>query len=580
MQNISEIINNNNLNKKIIINGWVKKIKKLGSIIFLIVYDKTAECQIILDNKNKHYNDIITLTKESVVRIEGHLSQRKEINKNLKLGEYEIALDNLFIYSKSITPPLLICDQTDALEDIRLKFRYLDLRRNNQKNNILFRSKILFMIRQYFHSKEYIEIETPILSKQTPEGARDYLVPSGNNFAYALPQSPQIYKQLLMISGFLKYFQIARCFRNENLRLDRQPEFTQLDIEMSFIDEEDIYKEIEEMFRYLFKGLFNKELKIPFERISYNDAIRWYGSDKPDLRFPFQIIELKNFFKDSQFIIFNNVILNNFEIKGIIFEDHFLTKIELKKLEKFAKDKGAKKIISFQMDESVVSSEKNFFEFNIIKDIFKGQNILKGTLIIICDKKNIVTQSLGLVRSEFIKLTKLISKEEYKFAWVIDWPLFEYDDKKLKYSALHHPFTSPNKENYNDFDKSPENAKARSYDLILNGYEIGGGSIRISDYKIQERMFSLIGLTSEKIEEDFGFFMKALKYGAPPCGGIAIGIDRLLMILLNVDNIRDVIAFPKNSAGIDSMLNSPAKIGIDLWNELDLSPILKKGKNE
>ena len=573
MKNISEIILDKiNLDKVIFLNGWVKKIKKLGSLVFFDIYDNSGSCQVVVEQDNSDFLKIIKLTKESCIKIVGKMVLRKNINPNIIGGNIEVILDNITVFSIAKNPPLLIQDETDALEEVRLKSRYLDLRRPINQKNIIFRSKFLLAIRNYLQSKNFIEIETPILSKQTPEGAKDYLVPIGHNNFFALPQSPQIYKQLLMVSGFLKYFQIARCFRNENLRLDRQPEFTQLDIEMSFINEAEIISLIEDMVKNILKETLSYDINIPFQKMTYDNAMNFYGTDKPDLRYEYLIFDCKDILKKSQSQIIEKGVSNNYEMKAIIIEKWLSSKKEIINIEKFAKDNGAKGLISIVYNDASIieGTGKSFLEKNLIDKIFKINNIKNGTLFIVIDELKICLKSLGAVRIEAIRISKIPANEKLKFVWINKWPLFEYDEIQKKYNSSHHPFTAPFEDNIKDFSTNPSTAKARAYDIVLNGYELGGGSIRISDTEIQNKMFKTLGLSESEINEKFGFLINAFDYGVPPHGGIALGIERFLMILLETKTIRDVIAFPKNSAGIDLMMNSPSSIDENLLNELNL----------
>lgn len=573
MKTIREIIlNPKNINNEVSVSGWIKKPRKLGSLIFFEIYDRSLSCQIIVESNNKFFTEILSLSKESVISVKGILKIRKQENNKIESGNVEILLTDIIILSKADNPPMLIQDQTDALEEVRLKNRYLDLRRPINQKNIIFRSKFLQLMRTYLHDKEFIEIETPILSKQTPEGASDFIVPTKSGKAYALPQSPQVYKQLLMVSGFLKYFQIAKCFRNENSRLDRQPEFTQLDMEMSFTNEEEIYNEVESMIKFLLKEMLQYDLPSSFEKISYDDAINLYGTDKPDLRFGFKIFDCKEMIAKSKSNIITKILEKNVEIKGIIIDELEPTKKELSNFEKFAKDNGAKGLIFIIYKDNLIigGNGKSFLEKEIVDAIFSEHKKTSGTLFFICDSNKVCLKALGAIRFESIKITKLVPREKYKFLWIIDWPLFEYDEENKKYSATHHPFTTPTDEYLETFDKNKKNSKARSYDIVLNGFELGGGSIRISNPEIQKKMFQALNLSDTEIEDKFGFLLQAFKFGVPPHGGIALGIDRFLMVLLGTPTIRDVMAFPKNSAGIDLMMDCPTIISDEIWSSLKL----------
>lgn len=561
-----------NVDQQILINGWVKKNRKLGSLIFLDIYDITGIVQAVVNQNNPHFETILSLPKESVVQIIGNVRIRSNINHELKTGKYEIDLKDIKIFSKASTPPFLIENKTDGLEELRLKYRYLDLRRPIMQSYILNRAKIINICRNFLINNHFHEIETPYLSKQTPEGARDYLVPTRTKRFFALPQSPQIYKQLLMVSGYDRYFQIARCFRDEDLRADRQPEFSQLDIETSFMNEKEIQTMIENMFVDLFKQFFNINLKVPFDRISYNDAMEFYGCDKPDMRFENKIMNVTSYFKNTNFKIFKSIHDNNNRIGAIFLED-IISKNEIKSLEKLANDNKAKGLAYIVIKNGKLDSGSisNVIEKQIIENICNDFHLQDGTLFFVADKKDIVLKALGAVRREFINVSKKIKiNSEYAFVWVVDWPLFEYSEEDKRYVAAHHPFTSPTEQTIDTFDKDPANAKGASYDIVLNGYEIGGGSIRIYDQNVQKRMFNFLGLSEQEVNEKFGFLLKAFSYGVPPHGGIALGIERLLMLMLNTNTIRDVIAFPKNSSGVDLLFDTPSDVNEESLKELGI----------
>ena len=566
-------INDKCLNQKITVNGWIKKNRKLGSLIFIDLYDFSGVVQIVINAENAYFSVVESLPKESVVSVTGQVQIRSNINHELKTGKYEIYLEEIIVYSKSLTPPFLIQDNTDGLEELRMKYRYLDLRRPINHQKIAFRSKVNQSLRTFLTNNGFIEIETPILSKQTPEGARDFLVPTRTKKFYALPQSPQLYKQLLMVSGFNKYFQIARCFRDEDLRADRQPEFTQLDIEISFLSMEFIMELIEKMIVSLFKNVMNIELKIPFEKIDYFYALENYGTDKPDLRYGMQIIDVSKYFQKTNFKIFADALNNNKVIKAIIVDEHELSKSQIKELEKYAFDNKCKGLAWLYTDltqKKFVGSIANVVEKEIIEKIFMDHHIEKGTILMVADESKNALSAMGAIRIEAAKLTNIKYNKEYAFCWVINWPLFEYDEQQKKYTSAHHPFTAPIDKCIDDFDIHPKKAFAKAYDIVLNGFELGGGSIRIHDFNLQKKMFSFLGISENEVNDKFGFFMNAFNYGIPPHGGIAIGIDRLVMLLTNSNNIREVIAFPKNSSGIDLMMETPSKINQCLLDELSL----------
>ncbi|WPL39227.1 aspartate--tRNA ligase [Malacoplasma iowae] len=569
-------ISNKYLNKIVSINGWVKKNRKLGNLIFIDLYDRSGIVQIVVDEKNKFFSQCQNITKESVINVVGKVVKRSNPNKDLPTGNYEILLEELKVFSKAKTPPFLIQEETDGLEDIRLKYRYLDLRRPNVQKNIILRSKIINSFRSFFVDNDFVEIETPYLSKQTPEGARDYLVPTRNQTFYALPQSPQIYKQLLMVSGMMRYFQVARCFRDEDLRADRQPEFTQLDIEMSFVNQDNIIDILENAFKFVFKKALDVDVKIPFQRMDYKYAMENYGSDKPDLRFDYKILDFNKYFNKTSFMIFKNILSNKGFVKGILIDTKELSKSEIKTLEKIALDNGAKGLAWLTIKNKEVSngSIAKVIEKDIIDEIIKDFKFNNGTIVFVADNFDTSLKSLGAIRKELPKVANIKFDKEFAFAWILNWPLYEYSAEEDRFVSAHHPFTSPSIDTLENFDIDKENAKAQAYDIVLNGYEIGGGSIRIYDRKIQERVFKSLGLSTEEINDKFGFLLNAFEYGVPPHGGIALGIDRLVMIMTNSDSIRDVIAFPKNSKGIDTMMNTPSDVDSKSLSELGI--LLKK----
>lgn len=555
-------ITNQLIKQNVLIKGWVKKNRKLGKLLFLDIRDRSGIVQVVIDDKNINFELVKNLKRESVVEITGVVSLRKTSNDEIENGDVEIVLSSITVDSIADTTPLIIEDDTDALEDTRMNYRFLDLRRPIMQQNLMFRSQVVNRMRQFFVDHGFIEVETPILGKPTPEGARDYLVPSRISAGkfYALPQSPQIYKQLLMVSGFDRYFQVAKCFRDEDLRSDRQPEFTQLDIEMSFTNELEIQTLIEKLCQDIFKKVMNIDLSIPFKRMDYDVAMNKYGSDKPDLRFGLELIDATNFFKNTEFNLFKNAISNKHVIKTIII-DKILTKKDVSELEKYARDMHAKGLAWLSYDgQNYQGSIANHVNLTTLIDLLKQHNKTIGTVLFIVDELKIANEALGLVRNILGDKLDLKKSNQFEFVWIVNWPLFEYDDKENKFLPAHHPFTQPQDDYHSNFDTNKSDALAKAYDIVLNGYELGGGSIRIIDPNMQTRMFKTIGLNEQEIRNKFGYLLDAFRYGVPPHGGIAIGIDRMISLMLGLTNIRDVIAFPKNAHAIDQMLKAPSNV--------------------
>ena len=558
-QNI-EIINFKE-NTKVTLYGWVQNIRKMGNFNFVDLRDRTGIVQLIFKSK-------IDFTKESVIKVEGILKLRKSPNKEIPTGMFEVEVENYEILSKSKEIPFEIKDDLNAKEDTRLQYRFLDLRRPKMFQNLLLRHQVIKAARDWFHNNGFLEIETPILSKSTPEGARDYLVPTRHDGKFfALPQSPQLYKQLLMISGIERYFQVSRAFRDEDMRKDRQPEFTQLDIEMSFITEETLFTLMEQLFSSIME-VVNAKIKTPFLRMKYDDAIDLYGSDKPDLRYGYQLKDLSKYFKNTSCDLFKNAE----SIKCLIF-DQELVNSNIKILEEIALKNKTDKLIAIKIEnqEFKQNSLNNAIEKEL-KQIINDFKITNATLLITRGKYQSTTQSLGAVRTKLNELFHLASNE-YQFVWIVDWPMFEFEDDVI--APAHHPFTSPTLDTIQYLDSDLSKVKARSYDLVLNGFELSSGSIRIHDSQLQNKMFQVLNLSKEEIDHKFGFFLNAFSYGVPPHGGIAFGIDRLVMILAQENSIRDVIAFPKNANGIDVLFNSPSSVNEDQLQELSLQKIKK-----
>ena len=558
------------VNKRVRLAGWVAKRRNLGSIVFIDLRDRYGITQITFDEA--HSYEVKDIRNEYVIEVEGIVKLKENPNTKLATGEIEVLADKCTVLSESKTTPLIIADETDALEDVRLKYRYLDIRRNPIKEKLLLRDKVTTIVRNTLHAKEFVEVETPILCKSTPEGARDYLVPSRlyNGRFYALPQSPQIYKQLLMIGGMDRYFQIARCFRDEDLRADRQPEFTQIDIEMSFADEDDIQGVVEEVMRNIFKevkGIDNLE----FKKIKYVDAMDDYGSDKPDLRFENKLVDVSDIFKDTEFKIFKDVLDNNGVIKGVSF-NHLFSRKDIDKLTEFVKIYKAKALAYLKLENGTLSGSLNNALSDSEKEALRQRFDLKDgdTLFIVGDQKKIAQSALGALRSKLGNELGLINKDEYAFAWITDFPMYEYSEEEGRYVAAHHPFTSPKLEDLDKMLTDKANCYSRAYDLVLNGYELLSGSVRIHNQQLQAKVFEALEITPEKAKERFGFFLEAFEYGAPPHCGVGIGLERLIMILSDTDNIKDVVAFPKTASAMDLMAQAPSLVDQDQLDFLGL----------
>lgn len=574
-----KITNNNNFNinnvgENVTLYGWVAKKRNLGGLIFIDLRDRSGIIQLVVKPENEFYEMAETLKSEYVIKVEGVITERESKNTNIDTGEIEVIVNNLEILNTSIELPFTITDNTTALEDTRLKYRYLDLRRNELKTKMEMRHKIMFAIREYLNDMGFWEIETPMLCKSTPEGARDYLVPSRifNGKFYALPQSPQIFKQLLMVGGMEKYFQITKCFRDEDLRADRQPEFTQVDMEMSFVDEDDIMNIVEKMVAYIFKKVKNIDLKLPLRRMKYDDAIEYYGSDKPDLRFDMKIQNITDIFKNTEISFFKDIIESDGIINCLVVKNRAqeFSRKDIDKLTEFVKSYKAKGLAYLKIEKEVTGSISKVISETELKELKEKLNLEENDLVlIISDKYNIVKQSLGALRIHLAKKLNLISNN-YEVLWVVDFPSFEYSEEENRYVACHHPFTAPKDSDVDKLLTDKAHCYSKAYDIVINGYEVGGGSIRIHDQKIQEKMFEALELTEEQIQEKFGFFVEALKYGTPPHGGLALGLDRFIMVLSGTDNIKDVIAFPKSVNANDLMSGCPSVVDEDQLKKLGI----------
>ncbi|MBT4221581.1 MAG: aspartate--tRNA ligase [Cryomorphaceae bacterium] len=555
-----------NLNQTVKLSGWVNKIREKGFIIWIDLRDRYGVTQLVFD-KERSSEEIFSaasgLGREFVVEIEGSVIERKNANEKIKTGEIEILVSSLTILNKSLTPPFTIENESDGGEELRMKYRYLDIRREPVKENLIFRHELSLEVRNYLSENSFIDIETPYLIKSTPEGARDFIVPSRLNpdHYYALPQSPQIFKQLLMVGGIDKYYQIVKCFRDEDLRADRQPEFTQIDCEMSFVNQEDIFQQFEGLMSRLFSKFLNKT-DISFERMTYKFAIENYGIDKPDLRYGLKIKEVSNEVKGKGFQIFDN---NDFTSCILIENKSEITRKEIDNITDWVKRPqiGATGLlwIKHNTDSSIKSSFDKFFSESDLKYILDKVSSKPGDIIFIMsgDKKNTLEQ-MGSLRVELAKRFDLVDHNKMCPLWVTDFPLFEWDEDEKRFFSMHHPFTSPKQEFLDLLESDPIKVIANAYDLVLNGNEIGGGSIRIHDFDTQMKIFELLGMDKQEYTSQFGFLIEALKYGAPPHGGIAFGLDRLAAVLKGKDVIRDFIAFPKNNSGKDLMIDAPSKL--------------------
>ena len=555
-----------NLNQTVKLSGWVNKIREKGFIIWIDLRDRYGVTQLVFDKERsteKVFSAASELGREYVVEVEGSVIERKNANEKIKSGEIEILVSSLNILNKSLTPPFTIENESDGGEELRMKYRYLDIRREPVKENLIFRHELSLEVRNYLSENSFIDVETPYLIKSTPEGARDFIVPSRLNpdHYYALPQSPQIFKQLLMVGGIDKYYQIVKCFRDEDLRADRQPEFTQIDCEMSFVNQEDIFQQFEGLLSRLFSRFLNKT-DISFERMTYEFAIENYGIDKPDLRYGLKINEISNEVIGKGFQIFDN---NDFTSCIIIDDKSEITRKEIDSITDWVKRPqiGATGLlwIKHNIDSSIKSSFDKFFSEEDLKHILDKVSSKPGDIIFIMsgDKKNTLEQ-MGSLRVELAKRFDLIDYTKMCPLWVTDFPLFEWDEEEKRFFSMHHPFTSPKPDFIDLLESNPEKVIANAYDLVLNGNEIGGGSIRIHDFNTQMKVFELLGMDKEEYTSQFGFLIDALKYGAPPHGGIAFGLDRLAAVLKGKDVIRDFIAFPKNNSGKDLMIDAPSKL--------------------
>ncbi len=567
------------VSRKVVLNGWAATVRNLGGLIFVDMRDRYGITQVIFEPE---FNPELAekakeIRSEFVLWVEGEVRLRSNPNQVIPTGLIEVVASNFGIINKAELPPFPIEDGIETGEETKLKYRYLDLRRPELQRKFIIRNKLYQIVHQYYHDNNFLEVETPVLMKSTPEGARDFLVPSRINKGkfYALPQSPQIFKQILMISGFDRYMQIVKCFRDEDLRSDRQPEFTQVDVEMSFIDRDDIISVTEGLFVKVWKEILGLDIQSPIRRMSYAEAMSSYGSDKPDLRFGMEINHLSSGLMSTEFKVFQDIVAANGLIASIkVTNGASLSRKIIDELTEFAKKYGAKGLAWIKISNGEISSPiSKFLTEEQMEFIIRSNDAKDGDLILISsDKRNRALTILGALRLEVARRQGIFEKvkNNFEFLWVVDFPLFEYDEEAGRYFAMHHPFTSPMEEDFHLLDTNPGEVRAKAYDIVCNGAEIGGGSIRIHDNVIQQKMFDKLGLSESEIDEKFGFLIKALKYGAPPHGGIALGLDRIVMILSGTDNIRDVIAFPKTTSGLSLMDGSPSEVELSQLNELGI----------
>ncbi|MFA7744067.1 aspartate--tRNA ligase [Salinicoccus roseus] len=565
--------------ERVHLKGWVQKRRDLGGLIFIDLRDRSGVMQVVFNPEVSEaaLETAERIRSEYVISVTGEVLQRdpSQYNDNIETGKIEVLVDEVEVLSKAETPPFQVMDESIA-EDIRLKYRYLDLRKPKLQNILKLRHQLNRSIRNFLDNETFIDIETPVLSKSTPEGARDYLVPSRVHEGefYALPQSPQIYKQLLMLSGMERYYQIVKCFRDEDLRADRQPEFTQVDIEMSFTDQEQMIELNERMIKQVMKDVKGVDIKTPLPRMTYAQAMAEYGVDKPDTRFELKLNDLSDFSRSVDFKVFRSAVENGGMVKAIVVkgEESRFSRKDIDKLETYVKTYGAKGLAWLKVKEDDLNGPiAKFFSEDNQKELYETLSLENGDLILfVADTEKVVHASLGNLRNKLAKDLDLIPEGQFNFLWVTDWPLFEYDEEAGRYFAAHHPFTSPRAEDLGKLETAPEEVIANAYDIVLNGYELGGGSVRIHDAETQEKMFRALGFTDAERDEQFGFLLEAFKYGAPPHGGIAYGFDRFVMLLAGTDNIRDVIAFPKTASASDLMMNAPSRVSGEQLKELHI----------
>lgn len=578
-------LSSENINSEVILMGWVQKSRNLGSLVFVDLRDREGICQIVFDeNTDKaDFDKAIELGNEYVIAIKGVVRERSSKNPNISTGDIEVYANELRILNTSLTPPIYIKDDDEVSENLRLKYRYLDLRKPKMQQNFILRHKVTQIVRNFLSENGFIDIETPMLTKPTPEGARDYLVPSRvhNGKFYALPQSPQLFKQLLMVSGMDRYFQIVKCFRDEDLRADRQPEFTQIDCEMSFVEIDDVLDIMERLIAKVFKESLDVDIKLPLPRMTYKEAMERFGSDKPDLRFGFELVDITDIAENCGFSVFESCTQDEdksvraVNIKGM--EDKF-TRKGITALEDVAKTYGAKGMAWLKVtSEGVNSPIAKFFSDDKMKALLEKTQAEEGDLIVfVADKNKVVFDALGHVRIEAARTLSMLDDNEFNLLYVTEFPQFEYDEEEQRYAAMHHPFTSPMDEDMHLLESDPKNVRAKAYDMVLNGVELGGGSLRIYDSEIQQQMFKVLGFNKEEAWEKFGFLLEAFKYGTPPHGGIAFGLDRLVMLMAKQDSIREVIAFPKTQNATCPLTNAPSIADDKALSELGIKTLDKQ----
>lgn len=573
------VLNKNNIGEEVSLNGWVAKQRSLGSLIFVDLRDKTGIVQIVFDDSipQEIFDVADRLRSEFVIGLTGVVRERSSKNTDLATGEIEVVAKDLVLYSESETPPIYVKDDDNVDYNLRMKYRYLELRKNKMQRILKMRHDITNVTRQYFYGEGFTEVETPNLIKSTPEGARDYLVPSRVNpgMFYALPQSPQLFKQLLMVSGLDRYIQIARCFRDEDLRSDRQPEFTQIDLEMSFVDMDDVLAIQEGYLKKLFHDIKGVDIKLPLRRMSYQDAMERFGSDKPDLRFGFELKDISELVKGTEFQVFSNALSSGGSVRGICIDnasDKFSRK-DIDKLTENAKHYGAKGLVWIRIEaDEIKSSVNKFFSQEELAEMAKAFDAKANDLILIAaDKNKVVFDTLGFLRRHVADILGLLDDSNYELLWVTDFPMFEKDEETGALKPMHHPFTHPKTDEIPMLDEDPSKVNAYAYDIVINGYEAGGGSIRIHEADLQNKMFKILGLSEEDCQQKFGFLMDAFKYGAPPHGGIAYGLDRLVMLLTEDLDIRDVVAFPKNQKAQCLLSGAPAEVDCEQLKELSIA---------